>query len=1004
MASWKIVPDPNAKKIEYTSFLKGRKFFAVDDSGSTAGSILRREREFVDYVRQKFPTDSDSISLWGTHCDAPTKKFELAKWKSDHMGTRPAEILKQTAALNAIQKSDVWFLLTDGEIYDSDVHQLAELAHEHEVLNVPIFFVIVGSRGRSPDTTNISVGISFFAGSQDTLILFKETETGKVYVIAGKGCFAPLGGSAAAQDLASWAAMPAFANEAEFFKHCEGLDIKLAKAESRASFPKGVSLGPEWEKAQNGPTWVDLDVLTEAGVLCDEDVADLFAEEAFNVLAVAYKTRRRIPELRSLVQAQKVEQVSPKLEDVSGAASIVLKMGDPELTGDERKELQERLRAAHVINREHYQKTISEFARSPKEQSLRKRNQLVDAALRALATIESASFSADLLSRRSNRARRAEVVASDTTIAMTNLSFEGPSYKGFCLICCGEDEVMAICLKELDADKVDDNTTDFALNFPLAAGSSTKNTNIVSSQNVCFQCALLGPNGLSIYKEKLKAIIPTVHYDGSNKKYINDQLYLALTTGLATGAAGIAQLFMAILDEVLKTRTWAGAGLDELQISAAEQHEAVQRQKTFRWMLDELLRNTRTRETFTDIGNWVKFPVALAWVATNFESEGLASFAVTYPVAGFSKLLSFGHSTGQFSEEVVRRMKVAKVIYSVAAKYLADMLHESQKPDSGSEWKQKYLETIYQEFNATLVPKDGPQPLITNLETFVSRLSTCLGRIEDDWGYTEDKQKVMRKIQVILFWLIYKQKGHCTAQSFFNRINHEEHLATAVLNPSLSVPESELRTIVLAIFAMQDAELIDPDAAKIHCVVVPFKTPFGPSVLRCGVEACNSTFCNIENLDITPQSIHAIRHARTQHLIKVFGIRDRFEKAETGLPERATTGKPPTSIHTSLHIGIVRTWAEQTREQRRAILDDENEREKFISLVRKRICEHGRGNIFQLNIEKDIRDVLPSLFEVLKQALRLEGRTEADVTIFEHDFEQNRMEAKIRWELKASES
>jgi hypothetical protein len=1003
MASWKIFPDPTAKEIEYTPFLKSRKFFAVDDSGSTAGSVSRRERAFVDYVHGTFPTDSDSFSLWGTRCDAPTKEFELAKWTSNHMGTSPAEILKQPAALAAIQKSDVWFLLTDGEIYDHDVHQLAELAHEQEVLSVPIVFLIVGSRGRSPDTTNISVGISFFAGSQDTLILFKETETGKVYVIAGKGCFAPLGGSAAAQDLASWTSMPAFENEAAFFKHCEGLDIKFAKAESRVSFPKGVALGPDWEKAQDGPAWVDIDVLTEAGVLSNKDVSDLFAEEAFNVLAVAYKTRRRIPELRSLVQAQKVEQVAPKLEDVSGAANIISRMGDASTTTNERKMLQEQLREAHLRNREHYRKTVSEFAGSPEEQSLRKRNQLVDAALRALATIEAASFSADLLSRRSNRARRAEAVVSDTSVAITTLNLEGPSYKGFCLICCGEDEVMAICLKELDADKVDDNTTDFALNFPLAAGSSTKNVNIVSSQNICFQCALLAPNMLSIYKEKLKAIIPTVHYEGSNKKYINDQLYFALTTGLATGAAGIAQLFMAILDEILRTKEWAGAGLDESQVPAAEQHEAAQRQKTFRWMLDQLLENTRTRETFTEVGNWVKFPAALAWVANDFQSEGLASFAVTYPVAGFSKLLSFGHSTGQFSEGVVRKMKAAKVIYSVAAKYLADMLVESQKPDPSPVWKQKYLETIYQEFNTTLVPKDGPQALITDLETFEDRLFTCLGRTRDDWGCTEDKQKIMHKVQVILFWLVFKQRRHCTAQSFFNKINHEEHLATAVLNPYLSVPESELRAIVLSVFAMQDGELIDLDAANIHCAIVPFVTPFGPSVLRCGVEACSKTFCNVDNLDITPQKIQAIRQARSQHLIKVFGIRGRFEKAETGLPERVATGKPPSSIHVSLHIGVARTWAEQTQEQRRAILDDENAREEFVMNVRKRICEQARGDIFRLDIDEDIRNVLPSFYEVLKQALRLEGRSGDDITIYEHDFAQNKMDKKIRWELKAVE-
>ncbi|KAF2703651.1 hypothetical protein K504DRAFT_495456 [Pleomassaria siparia CBS 279.74] len=1007
MASWKTMADPIADAIQYTPFPKGRKFYAVDDSGSTAGCILRRERAFVDYVDHNFATESDSASLWGSDCDAPAKKFDSATWKSKHGGTQPCRILQRADALAAIQRSDVWFLLTDGEVFNNDVHQLAELAHQHGVLNVPLVFLIVGYCGSSPDSTNISVGISFFATSQDTLILFKETETGKIYVIAGKGCFASLRGSAAAQDLASWAAMPVFDDEAAFFEHCKSLKIQLAKAESRAIVPQGVNLGPEWEKSQNGPTWVDIDLLPEAGVLSDDDVSNLFAEEAFNILAVAYKTRRRIPHLRNLVQAQRVEQVTPKIEDVSGAAAIISKMGRADTTDAERKTLQEQLREAHVKNREHYQKTVSELAGSGNEQAFKKRNQLVDAALRALATVEAASFSADLLSRRSNRARRAEVVASNTTVAIKNLNLEGPSYKGFCLICCGEEEIMSICLKELDSEHVDDNTTDFALNFPLAAGSSVKNVNMVSSQNVCFQCALLGPGGRSIYKEKLKAIIPTVQYEGSNKLYINDQLYLALTNGLATGAAGMAQIFMAILEEVLNTKTWAGAGLDESQAPVAEQHEATQRRATFRWMLNQLIENTRTRQTFTELGDWVKFPEALSWVATDFTSRGVASFAITYPAAGFGKLLSLGVKAGKFSDQVLRQMRVTKVVYSMAAKYLADLLSANQTPDSGDEWKQKYLQVMYQNFNAPLIPQDGPHALVTDADVFFSHLSMCMDGVAQDWTSAEEKQRIMSKIQAILFWLIYQQKRRCTAQTFFKRIAHDQHLATAVLDPALSVPASALDALLRSIFAIQeDAEPIDAEAARTHWDVVPFKTPFGPSVLQCGIAACGHRFIALDALaagSIPQATIEAMRKARTQHMIRVFGIRDRFEKAQTGLPERCTPGTPPSSTHTSLHMSIVRTWAEQTREQRRCIMasDEASSRELFVQDVRTRICADARGNVFRHDLETAIRDVLPSLFAVLEQALRLRGASGRGAHEYEYDFEDNTLEGKIRWEMEA---
>ncbi|KAF2467615.1 uncharacterized protein BDR25DRAFT_291529 [Lindgomyces ingoldianus] len=1011
MASWKVILDPTENRIEYTPFLKSRKFFAVDDSGSTAGSILKRERAFVEHLWNNFANQDNSISLWGSKCDEPTKKFGSVKWKSAHMGTYPTEILKNASALATIKKSDAWFLITDGEIYDGAVHQLAEMAHGSNILNVPIVFVIAGSRGRTPDTTNISVGISFFASAQDTLILFKETETGKLFVIAGKGCFSPLGGSSAAQDLTSWGDIPVFSGEDEFFSHCKKLDVQVVRTEFRKNLPKGVSLGQDWEKAHDGgPVMVDLDLLPQAGFLSDDDALNLFAEEAFNNLAVAYKTRKRIPELRSFVQAQKIEQVVPKLEDVSGAGVIISRMGDPATTQDERKALQGQLREAHAQNREHYQKVITEFTGSPKEQNIKKRNQLVDAALRSLASIEAASFSADILSRRSNRARRAEVVASDTSVAMANLDLSGPSFRGFCLVCCGEDEIMSICLKELSSVDADSNTTDFALNFPLAAGNTAKNVNSVSSQNICFQCALLGPSGMSIYKEKLKAIIPAVHYEGSNKKYINDQLYLALTAGLQTGAAGVAQLFMAVLEEILKTKPWAGAGLQDSQMSAGEQHEALQRRQTFRWMLDQVVQNTRTRQTFTEVGDWVKFPEALTWVAEDFKKNGLASFVITYPAVGYTNLLSLGHRTGAFPVEMVRLMSISKAVHSIASKYLADLQAAgSQTPDLQDEWKQKYMEVIYQEFNFTTVPKDigGLQSLVVNADTFMGRLSACISLPDNPEGAPgPDRQVMMRKIQLVLFWLIYGQKSHCTAQTFFTKINHKEHLASAVLNPSLSVPESELHATLLSIFIRPGGELINPEAAALHASsIIPFKNPFGASVICCGADACRESFLPSHehgNTAAVVEKIEEIRNNRTQHLIKVFGIRGRFENACTGLPEVTSAGSPPSSTHTNLHIAVVRTWAEQTPEKKRGIIHSKEDCEGFVKAVRKRICDQRRGDIFNGTIDDDVRAVLPSFFNVLGEALRLEGKGNEDISLYKHDFDQNKLDWKIGYELRAS--
>lgn len=1009
MASWKIQPSATERHIQHTPFLQCRKYFAVDDSGSTAGAVLRKERAFVDAFRESHPNTADAMSLWGTRCDNPTSDFQSVEWRSTHMGTNPSEILRSETALATIRKADVWFLLTDGEIYEGDVHCLADLAYDAQILNVPLVFVITGSRGSSPGTANISVGISFYASSHDTLILFKDVQTDKLYVIAGKGCFAELGGSAAAQDLMSWTDLTAFRNEAEFFSHCDKTHIKVTESESRTSSTGHISLGSEWETQHNGPVKVDLAALLGSGLISDTDAFNLLSEEAFNYLAVACKTRRRIPDLRTFVQGQKVEQVAPKFEDRNGAAKIIAMMTDTTTTEDDRQKLQQQLREAHSLNRRDYQETIASFAGSPAEQNLKRRNQLVDAALRSLASVEAAGYNADIIGRGSNRARRAGAIDSTSTIDVAELDLDAPSYKGYCLICCGEEEIMSVCFKEPEhPESKEDNTNDFALNFPLAAGASYKNIDLISSQNVCFQCALLGPDGMSIYKEPLAAIIPAVQYAGSNKKYINNQLYSALTSRLTTGAAGVAQLFMSILMGVMRTKAWAGAATDTQHLA---NDEAGQRRDLFQWMLDQVVQNTHTRETFNEKGDWVKFPRALSWIAGDFQSNGLASFAVTYPMAGFDSLIALGQYTGEFSESIISRLESAKLLYSIAANYLTDLQFGLQRGSSPlvrestrEAWKQRYLELIYLDFNGPLVPRDqGEASILDNVDTFQQRLTALLTTFEPPIC----NNAAIHKIQILLFWLLFTQRGHCTVQTFFTRVNQDEHLAPAVLDPDLTVPISEHRNILLSIFAQHNATLINPTIADSHKTLIPFANPFGASVLHCGAPSCSQPFCDPKILDpqtLTEQTVWAIRDARTKHLVDVFGIQGRFERSDTGLPERAAMGQPPTSLHSNMHITIVREWVSRDADARRSIVQGGDARAEFAEAVRERLCQEGRGDIHNARLKQDIMSMLPSFFDVLAVALRAEGKGDEDVALYEHNMESNKLRNKITWELTSGQS
>lgn len=160
MASWKIVPQPSEVQVELTSFHQARSFFAVDASKSTAwNNAMNSERDFVKAV----PGSRNRPGVqWGSACGSPSRLAKV-KWRPNLGGTNPSSILRSKEALECIKKSDCWYLLTDGEIYSSDVSQLAQLAMDQRVANVPLVFVVVGSRGRTPESLVWSPVISILS-------------------------------------------------------------------------------------------------------------------------------------------------------------------------------------------------------------------------------------------------------------------------------------------------------------------------------------------------------------------------------------------------------------------------------------------------------------------------------------------------------------------------------------------------------------------------------------------------------------------------------------------------------------------------------------------------------------------------------------------------------------------------------------------------------------------------------------------------------------------------
>ncbi|KAL8798729.1 MAG: hypothetical protein Q9182_006444 [Xanthomendoza sp. 2 TL-2023] len=983
--------------------LAARKFFAVDGSGSTSGGIMRAQQKTVMALHGN---PCDNMVLWDTRCDEPRLVDDVGLSFHGHCGgTNPVCILREPLAVDQIQSSDVWVLMTDGEIASYAVSELSEHAESTNVLQASIIVIITGARHEKPCSSNISVGVSFFAAAREALIMFKDYTTGQLFILDAKGSgFEALNPNGVGLSSESeWHLLPQFASDLEFVKHCGDLSVFLTP---RKTHTRAVSLGTEWDSATDSAL-VHVSALLEQTQIDPRDLRDLLREEAIAQLALLCKTRGRLGLLRELLLRHKQQEVIIRLEDLNGAAQVMEKI-QSSVTPEEKDQLVEELRRAHAANRESYFKRRNEPSEEQREAS--ELNKLINRGLEIIAGLEKSGYTADILNRKSNRAMRSSIVSaadSEIHLAALDLSDDINALRGSCPICCDE-QIMSIVLKRLDT--VEENTTDFALNFPLAAAQAKQNADIVSAQCICFQCALVCKR--SIYHEDIVATIPTVNYSGANKKYIDHQLTQALTAGLKTGASGIAQLFMTILDRTLETKNWCSRSTDDVEIQS--------RRQVFEFTLHNLLQGCRCRETFSEVGPWVAYPQAIWWSFKNFEIAGLDSWIIQYPLAGFSQIcrwmeiLQLPIDAGK-----VEAVKRVKLIHQTVTAIMNSLLREKNGDKS---WTYPFLQLIYRGFNAPGIPSDVGLDSLIPSDKFWDKLEDALGHSSDVQRFLTlfdpgAREEITSRLQLITFWALFTQKGHTTPKTFFANITAREPLAPAVLDPTAVLPQDEVKKIMLSLFCdkvrLRNTLPTESKLSHLGTSMPPFASPFGASVLRCTFPSCGFEFFahdDLKNKDKPEETAaHGIRIRRAKHFAEIFGIPGAFN-SQTGLPDPTLAPKAPTSYHNTLHISTARAWSRLSLDRKRAVISgagpypgagaSHDAIHAFTADVRHELCTNShRGNIYSATIEDEVRSLLPSFLEALRVASKKAGLEDQSGAAYVHDWTKNTIIGKMEYEL-----
>lgn len=1018
MPLWKI---KNGRYSEgnLASVLDGPKFFAVEASGPKPDRVVDGKRDFVCQIRTVSPNSGDSIVPWSLSCDDPTYDFSNIQWESKggSWNQRPWAIFDKAATRTTIKESQVLFLVLD---QTKELGLWAQCLQEHNMLDVPVIYVFIGNRDQTPRPLKEGLSDAFFS-SAHALILTKDTQNGRIYTIAANGCFAPLNDTGG--NLKAWKTVPQYAGEIELFEHCTDLGIKVPTAMSRKSPANGVRLGSHWDVANDGIWRVDLDALLQAGHLSNADILNLFAQETLLHLVHLYKARGQYKQFRRFVLSQKNETY-PQLEDLSNATSLLntlLGRGGADVST--RSLLQLQLREAHHHNRQHLHRAILAFKVSPGGAGALKRIENVGIAVKFLDILESNGFRLHKTWSRNDLLKfyAESGPPDDGEVRLRYYDVEGPSFKGTCALCCADDAVMSICLHQPRSRR--HNNTNHALNHPLAAGSSPKNMDIISTDNVCFQCALFSPKDSRIFEEQIAAVIPTIEYAGPNKAYIDTQLRMALTQREIATDEFVTQLFMGILNGTIHNQTWASACRKRFQASADPEKNVAQKIRSLEWMLDQFVNKTWVSSPRYLAGYWRSFSSFLQELEEGYQGKGRRSTLLRMDQREFDAVLSLNQrvtSSSKWSTDTVRKMRLSRALREFTQNWFLYSVCPQTKPlpwtsmyQGSQHWlhrQRDYVASLYRNVVSLLTSKeqDGIVPTPEDVDALFTHLLEKHWRLADTFNVDpRDWTFFMRKVQFGVLWMLSRK------EKFYEVHLHDSDFQKAINDAAISVPDSEIQNLLACIFTPLDKELfLDPDSAQLHAErVPPFANLWGPSVLRCGVEGCTVPFLALDrDTSVEPHHVDMMKKNRAQHLLHAYGLKHEVENGTySDWPMKSKN--PSSLLGMNVHSSIVKTWIAHSQASRRAVLRDmessvspggQDEYELFIMDVKETSSKHHEGNICEPRFDRYIRDALPSFFSVLAEALRLEGKDEEDITGYKHKFAEKNMESRIRFEMEAS--
>lgn len=168
---------------------------SIDVSGSTEGLVRRLEisdsRTIYSLLEEAAPGNSYAVP-WSNKPKDHLSLRHVDRISRSGGGTAPTTMLTEPNLLLLKERTDLWFLFTDGMIdTEEEVKKFAETVYANSLHNLPCVVVVFGDQSSNPTQCDISVGQALISRAPNSIFLYRDTsdQSATLFIFEARGSF-----------------------------------------------------------------------------------------------------------------------------------------------------------------------------------------------------------------------------------------------------------------------------------------------------------------------------------------------------------------------------------------------------------------------------------------------------------------------------------------------------------------------------------------------------------------------------------------------------------------------------------------------------------------------------------------------------------------------------------------------------------------------------------------------------------------------------------------------